>query len=77
MSAGFAVVPSLGDGVERLLTLHTQSHLLLSDGSRRSLSQLHTALRQRHEDEDEDEQKLVCSWRFPVYSLYSAGLRGA
>lgn len=69
------MVPSLGDGVERLLTLHTQSHLLLSDGSRSSLSQLHTALRQR--DEDEDEEELACSKRFPVYGLYNAGLQGA
>lgn len=40
---------SLGDGVERLLTLHTQSDFLLSDRGRSSLSQLHTALRDREE----------------------------
>lgn len=45
MSTGFTVVPPLGDGVEWLLTLHTQRDFLLPDGSRSSLAQLHAALR--------------------------------
>lgn len=43
---------SLGDGVERLLTLHTQRDFLLSDRSRRSLSELHATLEQSDEDEE-------------------------
>lgn len=46
VSAGLAVVPPLGDGVERLLALHAQGHLLLPDGRRRPFPQLHTALRE-------------------------------
>lgn len=44
VSTGFTVVPPLGDGVEWLLTLHTQRDFLFSDGGRSSLAQLHTAL---------------------------------
>lgn len=47
VSTGFAVVAPLGNGVEWLLTLHAQSHFLLSDGSRSSFPQLSTALRGR------------------------------
>lgn len=46
MATGFTVVPPLGDGVKRLLALHTQCDFLLSDGSGSSLSQLHAALRE-------------------------------
>lgn len=44
VSTGFAVVASLGNGVEGLLTFHAQRHLLLSDWGRRPLPQLHAAL---------------------------------
>lgn len=47
MSTGFTVMSPLCDGVERLLALHAQRDLLLSDRGRRSLSQLHAALRDR------------------------------
>lgn len=50
MSAGFAVVASLGDGVERLLTLHAQSYFLLSDRGWSSFSQLHATLKQKHRE---------------------------
>lgn len=45
VSTGLAVVPPLGDGVERLLALHAQGHLLLPDWRRCPFAQLHTALR--------------------------------
>lgn len=44
MTAGFAVVAPLGEGVERLLALHAQCHFLLADGRRRTLAQLGAAL---------------------------------
>lgn len=50
MSTGFTVVPSLGDGVEGLLTFHTQCHLFLSDRSRSSFTKFHTALREGCKD---------------------------
>ena len=40
----------LGDGVEWLLTLHTQGDFLLSDWSWSSFPQLHAALRKKQTD---------------------------
>lgn len=45
MSTGLAVMPPLGDGVERLLALHAQGHFLLPDWRWCPFTQLHTALR--------------------------------
>lgn len=57
VSAGFAVMSSFGDGVERLLTLHAQRDLFLPDRSGRSLSELCAILTVRKKKILESPQK--------------------